>query len=832
MSRHPVRIARQTASIAYSSSFRPTSMARAVQMAFIGGILTVAAWQPQARAQAAAPQPGQAAAKTRHYDISAGPLSTVLARFASESGILLAAAGQLTQGKNSPGVRGTLDIQAALNALLADTGLEAVQDKAGTYVLRPLPADATRGAVTTLPTVSVTGAATSSELLPAYAGGQVATGGQVGMLGARSVMDTPFNVTNYTSKRIEDQQARTIADVVADDPSVRSTGVVGRNLDNFMVRGFSLSNSDIFYNGLPGVLPHDMVSADYAERVEILKGASALLYGIESDGSIGGAINVVPKHATDDPITRITASYVSKADFGTHLDYGRRFGENKEWGIRFNGTIMGGDTAIDNGSEHHGNAVLGVDYRGDRFRFSLDGGYQETREAGQVGFIFPAYGSSFDLPRPPKGADATFPDWTRGRSRDTFGMARAEYDLTDNWTAYAAVGGRHNTGSRLIPYEQINDSAGSVSVNPAAASWAYDTFSSQAGIRGAFDTGPVKHAVSLAANYANYRGHFGQTVFPAQTGSLYDPDAISSPAGYQYKAPLSAVTHHTSVALADTLSILDGRAQLTLGERHQQIRTTNYNTTTGAVSGRYDKGVWTPAVGLVVKPWENVSLYANYIEGLQAGTTVGSTYANAGEVLPPYVSKQYETGVKVDWGRFTTTASVFQITQPSGSVSPTTNIYSANGEQRNRGVELNVFGEVTSGVRLLGGVAFTDARLTRTTSSLTQGNKAAGVPDVQANLSGEWDLPFIRGLTLTGRVVYTSSQYVDSTNQEQQSIPAWTRFDLGARYVWERPGGKPITFRADVINVANRNYWAAYTFNSNLVTGAPRTIMLSATYEF
>src|SRR5690606_2882152 len=105
--------------------------------------------------------------------------------------------------------------------------------------------------------------------------------------------------------------------------------------------------------------------------------------------------------------------------------------------------------------------------------------------------------------------------------------------------------------------------------------------------------------------------------------------------------------------------------QFTAGIRYQEVGSRNFDTTTGDETSSYDGRAWTPALGLVVKPWENVSFYANYIENLQRGSIVGSSYANSGEVLPPYVSDQYEAGVKVDWGQVTTTLAVFQITQPN-----------------------------------------------------------------------------------------------------------------------------------------------------------------------
>jgi iron complex outermembrane receptor protein len=202
--------------------------------------------------------------------------------------------------------------------------------------------------------------------------------------------------------------------------------------------------------------------------------------------------------------------------------------------------------------------------------------------------------------------------------------------------------------------------------------------------------------------------------------------------------------------------------------------------------------------------------------------------------LAPYVSKQVETGVKVNWGRVITTAAFFEIIQPSLLIYPSAGslgTYSQDGEQRNRGVELNATGEVIDSFRVLGGITLMEGKLMRNANAALIGNKAPGVPDVQLNLGAEWDTPFLKGFTLSGRAIYTSEQYYDNANLQQ--IPDWVRFDVGARYAFVSPWtGKDITIRANVINVANKGYWAAATPTFGLVLGAPRTYMLSTTFDF
>jgi iron complex outermembrane receptor protein len=180
-------------------------------------------------------------------------------------------------------------------------------------------------------------------------------------------------------------------------------------------------------------------------------------------------------------------------------------------------------------------------------------------------------------------------------------------------------------------------------------------------------------------------------------------------------------------------------------------------------------------------------------------------------------------------GRLATTVGLFQIEQPSGNTNTVTKLFGIDGEQRNRGLEINAFGEAAPGVRLLGGITFIRAILRRTAGGVYDGNKAIGVPNAQLNLGVEWDAPSIPGLTLTGRTLYTSSQYYNVANT--QSIPSWVRFDLGARYKTS-VGGTPLALRVSVENALAKDYWAATSSSFGLARGAPRTVLMSMTLDF
>jgi iron complex outermembrane receptor protein len=665
-----------------------------------------------------------------------------------------------------------------------------------------------------------------------YAGGQVATGGQLGLLGNRGVMDTPFSQTSYTEKLIKDQQARTIIDVLYNNPSIRTTWADNSYTSALMIRGFPVSPWDFGFNGLFGVVPGLTFAADSVERVEVLNGPSAFLNGLPPLGSVGGTINIVPKRATDDPITRLTGLYSSNSTFGTQIDVGRRYGDTKEWGIRFNGSYRDGNTSTSNQSTELGNAALALDYRGERARLSLDVGYQNQNTQSPLRPTYTAAGIA--IPKAPNADANWFQPWTFAEVHDFYGALRGEFDITDDWTVFAAVGGRQNRDYLVSGFANISNSNGNLTEAPFNFPVLHDNTSQEVGVRGRFLTGPVKHQVSLTGTNLNDQAGSQSPTLVSIASNLYHPTFIARPAYTRLDPKVLTTLHATTVAFSDTMSVLNDRVQLTLGGRQQQIDSANFSGTTGAQTASYSKGVFTPAVGFLVKPLQNVSLYVNYIEGLQAGPSVPIGYTNYGQTLAPYVSKQVETGVKVNWGRVITTAAFFEITQPSLLIYPSAGslgTYSQDGEQRNRGVELNATGEVIDSFRVLGGITLMEGKLMRNANAALIGNKAPGVPDVQLNLGAEWDTPFLKGFTLSGRAIYTSEQYYDNANLQQ--IPDWVRFDVGARYAFVSPWtGKDITIRANVINVANKGYWAAATPTFGLVLGAPRTYMLSTTFDF
>lgn len=668
-------------------------------------------------------------------------------------------------------------------------------------------------------------------LPPAYAGGQVASGSQVGLLGNRSVMDTPFNQTSYTAQTIQDQQARKLDDVLANDPSIRANVPRAYGFDFISMRGFDVPGSAYGINGLYGVASAFSFSSLAAiERVEVLKGPGALLNGMPPGGGVGGSVNLVTKRAGEVPFAQMTNSFASRSQFGTHLDASRRFGDENQFGIRFNGSYRNGATELANQSQKLGSAALGLDYRGERVRLSADLGYEQNDVDVMTRFVVlgPALNS---VPRPPDARAKFMPNWAYWHGEGKFALAQGEVDITENLTAYAQAGAVRGTTKYLYSDITLTNLNGSITGSPRLNAQYRDQDGAQAGFRASVDTGPIHHAINF--NVTGTQGEVGiiNTTGIAFASNLYNPTQSPVPTISIGAPPRISDIHQSSYGFADTMSVWNDRIQFTAGVRQQYVESRSFNATTGLQTGGYDSSATTPAYALVVKPLENVSLYANYIEGLEAGSVVPDTYSNRGQVLPPYRTRQYEAGIKVDWGRVTTTVSAFDITKPLQLADLATNTLTQAGESRTRGVELNAFGELTPGVRVLGGVAFLDARQEKTQGGTFNGYRTFSVPDTQLNLGGELDLPFVPGLTWTGRAIYTGGFFADQANLIK--VPDWTRYDTGIRYTFIGPWQKkPVVVRFQVDNVFNAQYWAGANTNRYLYLGMPRTYLVSTTFNF
>lgn len=675
--------------------------------------------------------------------------------------------------------------------------------------------------------------ASAEGLTPAFAGGQVAEGGRVGLLGKQDKMETPYSFTNYTELLIEDQQAASVGDVLLNDPAVRVARGYGNFQQVYLVRGLPVFSDDMTYNGLYGMLPRQYLASEFIQRVQVFRGANTFLKGAAPGGSgLGGAVNVVPKRAPNHPLTQVTTGVQSGGQGYAAADVARR-SEDGRYGIRVNAARRDGDTAVDGESRELSMSHIGLDYRGENLRLSADLGYQDHLMDASQPNITIAEGVA--IPDAPDASESVAQPWTYSESEDVFGTVRGEYDFSEAVTGWLAFGMRQGEEEASFANPTVNSPNGDYTAYRFDNTREDTVTTSEIGARGSFDTGSVRHEVTVSGSAYKlesdnaYAGTFGGI-----SGNIYNPTNEARPA-YTYTGGdldnpgLTEKTRLSSLAVADQVSLLEDRLKITLGARHQRIEAESYDYSSGDRTANYDESDITPSIGLVYQLTPSFSTYANYIEGLQQGDTAPATansqpVSNAGETLEPFTTEQSEVGFKFDQGDLGGSASFYYSRKPSAEVD-SDNVFRISDYQRNRGVELNAYGKATRHLSVLGGVSFLDADV--------NGNEAIGAPDTQANLNLKYDVPALPDLALDSRLIYTSSQYADSANE--QKVPSWTRLDIGARYLVPMGDDRLLTLRARVENVADHDYWASaggYPGEGYLTVGAPRTAMLSATVDF
>ncbi|ODP99483.1 ferric anguibactin receptor [Salinivibrio sp. SS3] len=672
----------------------------------------------------------------------------------------------------------------------------------------------------------------SQDKKPVYPGtdGQILETNRAGFLGDKYALDMPFSAISYTEKYIKDNQASDISAVISvTDPAVNISNNSGESRESYSIRGFSSNSNDATVNGLAGMAPYYRSATEMYERVDVLKGPSAMLNGMAPNGSIGGAVNLVTKRATEKPLTRLTTKYMSDSQVGGHLDIGRRYGTNKQFGIRVNGAYLSGDGTINHQENQSQLGAIALDWRSDDIRLSADFYHtKETVDAPTRGITF---APGVDILNPPSNETLLNPSWNFYKSETKGAITRAEYDINDRVSVYASAGiTEWDYHGLSADKAEVYNNAGDMKTTLGGVSDDNERRALDLGLNGRFETGSIGH--DLVTNITRYDEAYNlyATRFRGITvdSKLYDPHWGTRPElDLNYPLLLTTETTLSSIGFADTLSFNQGQYLFTLGARYQQVETeqTGGMLSTGA---EYDESAVTPSFALLVKLTDNISAYANYIEGLNKGATAPTTANNSGEIFSPYKTKQKEMGLKIDHGTFTHSLSLYEITRPSSYTDSETNVFGYYGEQRNRGVEWSFFGSPLDDIRLIGGLAYIDAELVKTKDGGNNGNQAAGVPDWQAKLGAEWDPLFIQNLTLTANASALSKQYIE--NENLRSIPGYTLLGIGARYT-TTVNELPFTVRANISNLTDKDAWTTASYNDlSLIEG--RRITLSASVDF
>jgi iron complex outermembrane receptor protein len=312
-----------------------------------------------------------------------------------------------------------------------------------------------------------------------------------------------------------------------------------------------------------------------------------------------------------------------------------------------------------------------------------------------------------------------------------------------------------------------------------------------------------------------------------QSQNLYNPRPVPEVGPTTAFGPSPLTIKDRGWYLSDRI-LIGEQWQAMLGARSSQYE--NVTPTT-----RYEANKVTPSASLMYKPTSRLSIYGSYIEALEESGTAPTDPAvtNAGEVLPPLLSKQKELGVKAELAQgLLLQAAYFDIKKPSTTFIPSSTAnprtFTLNGLAHYKGVELAVSGEITKQLSMIASAVFMNAKQLNAANTSTYGKVPENTPEQTGSLFAEYRPQTVPGLALSGGVYYVGKRAVNDANQA--FIGSYTTLSLGARYT-TKISGKRSTFQAVVDNATNKNYWAT-AGNGLLGVGAPRTLKLVTKMEF
>ena len=676
----------------------------------------------------------------------------------------------------------------------------------------------------------------------------------LGVLGKANAFTAPITVVNYDEQALNNTEARTLVDAVAKkDASVWQFGGESNTLTGLYFRGYQLDARQFSVNGLAGMYGTQGTASVHVGSAQLIKGASTAVNGMDPEGAVSGSVNIETKKAADEGNRKIGLGWFSNNRAQGTFDLGQRFGENKEFGVRANGKLRHGDTPRHGYSEDNKEFALNADYRGEKLRVAFDSIYAKRKTNGgraRMQDIQNANGRLFDAP---EGKVNLAPSWQAQNTRGQTNMLTFEWDAFENAQITGGIG--YNNARYYGNFASPTVTSSGLTYNSGRARLTdqrFKTLSMNLTARGEFETGPVSHNWSTAFDRIDRKRTTYQGARQTRS-SVIDPSLdiptqlakLDSNLGSAWSATpsLDTVIKVNSLAVSDTLGFADNKYRLTLGGRFQAVEQKNKLNGRKADASRFSPmlmAAWVPQPDLVV--------YGNYMEDLEPSDIRTDDDGHV-TMADPRVSRQFEVGVRKNWGDFVTTLNAFQIKRPGywrGNTTSGTDFaarknaglaYSGSeqGIERSRGIEFNTYANLLNKtLRPTFGLMYLQSTVKdypNFADNLVNGVQVAN-PRVIAKAGVEWDTPFAKGLTLNGNVSYFGKSYQDT--QKQYAFPSYTLVDVGARYK-TKLGKNTLTVSSSVENLFNKNYWQVQRGQydrSFAVVGMPRTYWLKAELDF
>ncbi|MCW0505457.1 TonB-dependent receptor [Aeromonas piscicola] len=608
----------------------------------------------------------------------------------------------------------------------------------------------------------------------------------------------------------------TLSEALTGIPGVNASG--DTRFDGVNIRGFSASN-DFYLDGFRDDMQYTRDLGNI-ERVEVLKGPAAVLYGRGSTGGIINRVSKKPQKGQESSVSALVGSFDNRR---LAADLNGEAGERVQ--LRLN-LAQEDKNSFRNGVTSKRTLLApSVNWEiSDRLNWLVQyerNEHDRTPDRGIPG----VNGRPADVPKEYVYSD-TRRDFIDDVAQST--RSRLSWDINDQWQL------RQQLGYTSLDSQFDNTYVTSVKGDQVTRSrWQQDlkanSLISNTEAEGQLQTGPIEHRllVGFEQNWQERTPKLYQNASPIPAGNLYDPGSLPT---YDGAMKLSSDANHKvrgyGLYLQDQLSLGDWhllgglrRDDFTVTSRRNDL---NKEETVSVTS-------LSPRLGLVWNPLEEHAFYTSYSKTFTpvGGELIGITPGDKNNHLDPQHTRLYEGGVKSDWldGRLATTLSVYRLEmynkRSKDPLDPTKVILT--GLQRTEGIELSARAQLTDELYLRGGIAIQDAEQVKADADL-QGKRPMNVSRQNGQLFAGYQNGTQGWFGETG-VTAVGDRFADNANTT--TLPGYARFDARAGYRWQQ-----WETQLSVENLTDHDYFVSATSASQIMPGTPRQLNLSAAYRF
>ncbi|MBX8615627.1 TonB-dependent receptor [Pseudomonas cichorii] len=756
--------------------------------------------------------------RTARYSIAAQPLASALAQFARQNNLQLSFDAALAQGKIAPAVNGQLSEREALARLLQASGLSWSLTDDRILLLFPQPAS---GSLDLAPSLITSSAFTEQAGGPVQ--GYRATRSATCSKTDTALRDMPQSIQVVSRKVIEDQQANSLADALTNVSSVQRSNSHGGSSESFVIRGFKATSYAV-----DGMLINPLASRPEAlrdlanvERAEVLKGPASVLYG---RGNPGGLINLVTRKPSFTPEAQVKLQagsydfYRLEANASGPLDEARTLAgrmtvaTQTERGFR--------DTFRDSKRTYLAPTLRWEPTDTTR----VDGGMEYIDQTSPFDRGLIPVNGKIDM-----SADRYLGEpWARDEANKFSLWYRAEHDVNDWLTLRQMTRWDQSHKDRyVVDLRGLGSDGRTLARRATDGEERIKTLDMQFEAITRFATGGLNHTVLAGFEYIDGKRRSRSDRASLTSIDIFNPAYGATPGPFAFSEKASFDLTAYSFYLQDQID-LNEQWKLILGARYDDTRQRNTTVGTSDITRTdVDPGKVSPRIGLVYQPTDWLALYTSY----STSFTPQSDIQRNGSLLDPEEGIQYEVGAKFDLipDRLSATLSAFEITRQNvAATDPEDDNYSVQtGEQRVRGVELDVSGTPLEGWEIIGNISALNAEVTQDTT-IKVGNKLEGVPTLSGSLWSSYQLQegALRGLGFGAGVIAVGERQGDIDNS--YDVGGYARIDASLFYDID----ENIRVSLNGRNLTDRKYIETVASTDGNYAGAPASVVATVSTKF